>query len=173
MKYDKVKAFAKEKGYDDALYIGKWKEYEAYEPVFDGDDVSFVGVPLLILVKDDDIRMSTVEEAFEQLQAANHKAKIIAKGLYLGRERIVECFLEDGFPIIELDGEYDEAVQSNFNQLLKKAPALGGTYYPPENSLLAAYSVLENTFFDDSPIEIKTEGDIGKIPTYDVDDIVY
>lgn len=68
MKHDKVIAFAKKQGYDNALYIGKWKEYEAYEPVFDGDDVSFVGVPLLILVKDDDIRMSTEEEAFEQLQ---------------------------------------------------------------------------------------------------------
>ncbi|SNX53040.1 hypothetical protein [Thermoanaerobacterium sp. RBIITD] len=100
-------------------------------------------------------------------------SKIIAKGKYLGVERQVECFLEDGFPIIELDGEYDEQVQNRFNELLKEVPALGGTYYPPENSLLAAYSVFENTFFDDSPIEIKTEGDIGKIPTYDVDDIVY
>ena len=64
-----VTAYAKEQGYDDALYIGKWKDYEAYEPTFDGNDVSFVGVPLLILVKDGDIRMSTVEEAFEQLSA--------------------------------------------------------------------------------------------------------
>jgi hypothetical protein len=101
-------------------------------------------------------------------------SKIIAKGLYLGRECIVECFLEDGFPIIELDGEYDEQVQNRFNELLKEAPALGGTYYPPENSLLAAYSVLENTFFDEgSAVEIKTEGNIGKIPIYDGDDIVY
>ena len=50
-------------------------------------------------------------------------SKIIAKGLYLGRECIVECFLEDGFPIIELDGEYDEQVQNRFNELLKEAPA--------------------------------------------------
>lgn len=59
-------AFAKTQGYDDVLHIGKWKEYEAYEPIYSGD-VSFVGVPLLILVKGGSIRMSTVEEAFEQL----------------------------------------------------------------------------------------------------------
>lgn len=100
-------------------------------------------------------------------------SKIIAKGKYLGVERQVECFLKDGFPIIEVDGEFNQEAQNDFIIKLKKCPALGGTYYPPENSLLAAYSVLENTFFDDSPIEIKTEGDIGKIPTYDVDDIVY
>ena len=62
-----VITFAKAQGYDDASYIGKWKEYEVYEPVYSGDDVSFVGVPLLILVKGDSIRMSTVEEAFEPL----------------------------------------------------------------------------------------------------------
>ncbi|SHI40915.1 hypothetical protein [Lutispora thermophila] len=100
-------------------------------------------------------------------------SKIIAKGKYLGVERQVECFLKDGLLIVEIDGEFNQEAQNDFIIKLKKCPALGGTYYPPENSLLAAYSVLENTFFDDSPIEIKTEGDIGKIPTYDVDDIVY
>ncbi len=99
--------------------------------------------------------------------------KIIAKGKYLGIERQVECFLKDGLLIVEIDGEFNQEAQNDFIIKLKKCPALGGTYYPPENSLLAAYSVLENTFFDDSPIEIKTEGDIGKIPTYDIDNIVY
>lgn len=101
-------------------------------------------------------------------------AKIIAKGKYHGVERQAECFIEDGLPIIELDGEYDEQVQSTFNQLLKVAPAMGGTYHPPENSLLAAYSVLESAFFDDgSPVQLEADGDIGKIPIYDVDDVVY
>jgi len=101
-------------------------------------------------------------------------AKIIAKGKYLGVNRHVECFMEDGLPIIELDGEYDEQVQSAFNQLLKEAPAMGGTYHPSENSLLAAYSVLESTFFDDgSPVQLETDGDIGKIPISDVEDAVY
>ncbi len=67
MKIEQVKEFVKQQGYDDALPIGKWKGFDAYEPVFDGEDTSFIGVPLLILVKGDSIRMSTVEEAFEQL----------------------------------------------------------------------------------------------------------
>lgn len=69
MEIEKVKAFAKKQGYDDVLYIGKWKEFDCYEPVFKGDDVSFIGVPLLILVQDKEIRMSTVDEAFEQLNS--------------------------------------------------------------------------------------------------------
>ena len=67
MKIEEVKAFAKKQGYDDVLYLEKWKGFDVYEPVFDGDEPSFVGVPLVVLVKDDIIRMSTVEEAFEQL----------------------------------------------------------------------------------------------------------
>lgn len=68
---DKIINFAKKQGYDSALYIGKWKNYEAYEPIFDNNsDVSFIGPPLLILVENDKIRMSTVEEAFNQLEAS-------------------------------------------------------------------------------------------------------
>jgi len=67
MKIEQVKEFANQQGYDDVLHIGKWKGFDAYEPVFNGEDVSFIGVPLLILAKGGNIRMSTVEEAFEQL----------------------------------------------------------------------------------------------------------
>jgi len=100
--------------------------------------------------------------------------KIIAKGKYMQVERQAEVILEDGFPIIELDGEFDEQVQDRFNQLLETSPPMGGTYHPPKNSMLAAYSVLESTFFDEgSPVALEVDGDIGTIPTYDIDDIVY
>ncbi|MDD2212449.1 MAG: hypothetical protein PHV56_05710 [Clostridia bacterium] len=70
--------------------------------------------------------------------------------------------------IVELNGEFDEAAQKYFNTLLITAPVMRGTYYPPVDSMLAAYSVLENTFFDDgSKIAIKAEGDIGTIPYED------
>lgn len=69
MKNDKIIAFAKKNGYDGVLPLGKWKEYDAYEPIFDGkdDNVACVGPPLMILVKGDEIRMSTVEEAYQQI----------------------------------------------------------------------------------------------------------
>jgi hypothetical protein len=95
-------------------------------------------------------------------------SKITAKGKYLGSKITVECFPEDGSIVIELDGQYDKLIQDRFNKLLKIAPVMGGTYYPPEDSMLAAYSVLESTFFDDgSQVEIKVEGDIGSIPYED------
>lgn len=65
-----ITAFAKKNGYDGADPIGKWKEYDAYEPYIKNtseEEPFFSGPPLMILVKDDEIRMSTVEEAFEQL----------------------------------------------------------------------------------------------------------
>ena len=68
MKMETVVSFAKQHGYDNAIYLGKWKDYDAYEPVFDGADVSFVGLPYIILAKGDTVRMSTSEEAFEQIQ---------------------------------------------------------------------------------------------------------
>jgi hypothetical protein len=61
-----VKEFAREQGYDDAISLGKWRGFDAYEPVFDGD-VAYVGPPLMILVKGKAIRMSTPEEAYQQM----------------------------------------------------------------------------------------------------------
>lgn len=64
-------AFAQSNGYDGAIPLGKWRGYDAYEPTFEGadeDSVAHVGPPLMILAKGDEIRMSTVEEAFEQIR---------------------------------------------------------------------------------------------------------
>lgn len=62
--------FAKEQGYDGVLPLGKWKEYNAYEPTYDGsdEDMAVVGPPLIILVRGEEIRMSTIDEAYEQME---------------------------------------------------------------------------------------------------------
>jgi len=60
--------FAKEQGYNDIIYLNKWNGYDVYEPVFSLGEVAFVGPPLVILVKDKTIRMSTVEEAYQHLE---------------------------------------------------------------------------------------------------------
>lgn len=98
--------------------------------------------------------------------------KIIAKGKYHGSKAVAECSLQDGSPIIEVDGEFNEWIQEEFETKLEKPDPLGGTYYPPKDSLLAAFSVLQSSFFDDEP-ETTVEGDIGQIPTYNLEDIVY
>ena len=67
-------AFAKANGYDGAIPLGKWRGYDAYEPTFDGadeDSVVCVGPPLMILAKGDEIRMSTAEEAFAQIEESD------------------------------------------------------------------------------------------------------
>ena len=96
-------------------------------------------------------------------------AKIIAKGIFRGVECEVEVVSELGSIVIMVNGEHDDNVQAIFDKLLKISPALGGTYYPPENSMLSAYSVLVHTFFDSVNMsDISIIGDIGTIPTYDI-----
>lgn len=70
MSNDKIVAFANGQGYDGASPLGKWREYDVYEPTFEGTNEeapAFVGPPLIILVKGNEIRMSTEEEAFQQM----------------------------------------------------------------------------------------------------------
>lgn len=67
MNINKIIKFANENGYSGAVYLNEWRGYSCYEPTFDDEDVSFVGLPLIIMVKGDEIRMSTPEEAMEHL----------------------------------------------------------------------------------------------------------
>ncbi|MCK9479196.1 MAG: hypothetical protein M0R40_06805 [Firmicutes bacterium] len=69
MKLNEIIDFAKKQGYISAKSLGKWNGYDIYEPIYNEDGVSFIGVPLLILVQDKEIRMSTVDEAFEHLDS--------------------------------------------------------------------------------------------------------
>ncbi len=66
MELEKIIEFAKENGYDSARKFKDWKGYEAYEPIVDESEDFLSGLPFMILVKGDEIRMSTPEEALEQ-----------------------------------------------------------------------------------------------------------
>lgn len=66
-RYD-VEEFAIDNGYDgaketDVIYNG----YKVWEPTFKGSGTCFTGYPLVILVKGDDIRLSTEDESLEIL----------------------------------------------------------------------------------------------------------
>lgn len=66
---NKIIKFAKSQGYDTAKFLYKWNGFNCYEPILDKANVSFTGLPLLILEdKDGNIRMSTSGEAFQQLK---------------------------------------------------------------------------------------------------------
>lgn len=89
--------------------------------------------------------------------------KVIASGIYCGNRITVEAIVEDGTLLILMNEKEVPDLQKRFDELIKVQPAMGGTYFPDENSLLAAYNVLQNTFFDTLE-EISVEGDIGEIP---------
>lgn len=63
---EKVVEFAKKQGYKTAEFVTKWKGYDVYEPVF-SDELSYIGLPLWILVKGSEIRMTDEKECFEIL----------------------------------------------------------------------------------------------------------
>ena len=67
MEKDKILEFARKQGYDDVRYLGKWRSFDSYEPLFKGPGMAVVGPPLTILVQGNQIRMSTVEEAMDQI----------------------------------------------------------------------------------------------------------
>lgn len=64
MTLEEVIRFAKEQGYDSAVPLDPWRGFDVYEPVFEGEGVPRVGLPLVILVKGNAVRMSTPKEAF-------------------------------------------------------------------------------------------------------------
>jgi hypothetical protein len=63
----KVIEFARKHGYDTAQKLDPWNGFEVYEPIIAGDEIAIVGLPLLILVKGNKIRMSTGDEALRHL----------------------------------------------------------------------------------------------------------
>lgn len=63
-----INEFAKSQGYETAEYLCEWRGYKCYEPIIAEGEMSFVGLPLLILEDTKgNIRMSTPEEAMQQI----------------------------------------------------------------------------------------------------------
>lgn len=61
----RVHEFALANGYAQIQKADDWHGFEVYEPVY--FEPTFVGLPFVILVKGNSIRLSTVEETFERL----------------------------------------------------------------------------------------------------------
>lgn len=81
-----------------------------------------------------------------------------AKG-YKGNTLIeVTAELIDGEIIIE-----PEEYQQEYKEMAAEQDPIGGSYYPDVNTLLCAYNVLENHFFD-SLESIEVVGELEEIP---------
>lgn len=59
---NKIIDFAKLEGFDTAQRVENWRGYEIYEPLYNDGEVHYIGLPFFIMLKDDEMRMSTLEE---------------------------------------------------------------------------------------------------------------
>lgn len=88
-------------------------------------------------------------------------SKLIAKGFLHGSERTIEVELVNNNLIIN-----EKLLQPIFNHYLDHQEPIGGTYYPPKNTLLAGYNVLNTSFFDiGSKVNIEVIGELETIPS--------
>ena len=92
--------------------------------------------------------------------------KIVAAGTYCGKKITVEAVMENDDIVIFADGEKSPEIQQKITELIKVQPAMAGTFYPDENSMLAVYNVLKHTFFD-APEKINIQGEIVSFPYRD------
>lgn len=93
-------------------------------------------------------------------------AKIIATGIHICNRITVEVTKEDGTLVITAYGFKSPELQKDFDECVANQPPMGGSFYPKHDSMLAAFNVLSNKFFDTLE-EITVEGDLGEIPHED------
>ena len=93
-------------------------------------------------------------------------AKIIATGIHICNRITVEVTKEDGTLVITTYGFESPELQKDFDECIANQPPMGGSFYPKPDSMLAAFNVLSNKFFDTLE-EITVEGDLGEIPHED------
>ena len=55
---------AEQCGYDKATYVGEWQGYKVYKPELNGGEIAYTGLPVLILVKDGEGRITRGKEIF-------------------------------------------------------------------------------------------------------------
>lgn len=61
---DEINRFARQHGYDGAKYLYDWEKYNVYEPFINNEQLTYTGLPLVILVDNNgEIRMSSSDEA--------------------------------------------------------------------------------------------------------------
>lgn len=59
-----IKAFAIKQGFQDIKLLGKYKDYDIYQPIFTDGKTHIVGMPQYILVKDEDIKLE-IDKSFK------------------------------------------------------------------------------------------------------------
>lgn len=65
MREGEILQFAQKIGYDGFQFHCKWNGWDCYEPIMNANEVSYVGYLLVVMVKGDEIRVSTDEESLK------------------------------------------------------------------------------------------------------------
>lgn len=66
MRLNTILEFAKKQGYTDVEPLGTWRGYDVYDLIYEQED-SCIGWPLMAMVKNDTIRLSTLEETMQYM----------------------------------------------------------------------------------------------------------
>lgn len=181
-----VVKFAKEHGYDGAKYIGVWKEYKVYEPYMDDKQVSYIGLPLVILVNEKgEIRMSTSDEAMAALDDKSfmesyEENKINEELNFSNRQEAVDAYINKfgGFPFISLRGLPDEIVIEKIKNALINNEEISVEFddnsdllknINDSDSFIREYKVDENGREYE---EIKNIASIDKMPNHDINNLI-
>lgn len=93
--------------------------------------------------------------------------KIIAEGIYIGVPLQVTCYKKGKEIVVDFNGDKNEEIETEFKRMLKRCYAIGGTYFPPVDSMLNVVNVLKHRFFDSRPTMIKVDGELEPIPYED------
>lgn len=90
-------------------------------------------------------------------------SKIVATGddLILTIEEV------DGKITVLFNGEEDDGLRQNLDEIVAASPPMGGTFYPEPGTMLAYYHVLKNGYFAEWVEKLTVEGDIGEMPCED------
>ena len=86
--------------------------------------------------------------------------KIVAKGKKHGFKVTVEFEPNK----VLFNSREDKFLEDELLEMLENPKSIGGTYYPPVDSLLNAMNILQFHFFDEVAEEVTVEGEIEEIP---------
>jgi len=108
MNTNKILSFAEENNYDNVIYAGKWCGYDVYEPLnnpppgYSKYTPFYTGLPYMILVKGETIRMTTADESLLCLRemVLDDKYKVYLDEHEKGYLALVQSQIESGEVII-------------------------------------------------------------------------
>ena len=66
----KARKMAQQSIYNSVKYLGKWKDYDVFEPTFNDDEIHFIGFPQFILYNEKGYRWTNNNEESSAIMAA-------------------------------------------------------------------------------------------------------